>query len=123
MKFFLDENFPKAAVELLVGLGHEVADIRGTDEEGVDDVTIFRMAQKRGAALLTTDRDFFHTIPHTEKQHYGVVVVALRQPNRQSILTRIRWFMDHFGKSDLRNKVFELRDRTYVVFPSASDDK
>ena len=118
MKFFFDENFPRAAAGLLDARGHEWADIRGTDQEGSDDATIFRMAQQQGAVFLTTDRDFFHTVPHLEKSHYGVVVVALRQPDRQSILRRLDWFLDHFGDTDLENKVFELRDRTYVIFPS-----
>jgi predicted nuclease of predicted toxin-antitoxin system len=64
MRFFLDENFPKAAHELLVRLGHEVVDIRGSADEGAEDGQIFEMAQRREAAFLTTDKDFFHTVPH-----------------------------------------------------------
>ena len=66
MKFFFDENFPRAAAGLLDARGHEWADIRGTDQEGSDDTTIFRMAQQQGAVFLTTDRDFFHTVPHLQ---------------------------------------------------------
>lgn len=118
MKFFLDENFPKAAVALITARGHEWADIRGTDLEGSDDAVIFSVAQQQSAVFLTTDRDFFHTVPHIIKNHSGVVVVALRQPNRQSILRRLEWFLDHFENTEIRNTVFELRDHTYVVFPS-----
>jgi len=117
MKFFLDENFPKAVAELLASRGHECVDIRGTENEGCDDSTVFRIAQEHGAVFLTTDRDFFHTIPHIERSHCGIVVVALHQPNRQSILTRLEWFLERFGNSELKDKVFELRDNTYVVFP------
>ena len=67
-------------------------------------------------------RQDFDTIPHTEPRHHGVVVVALRQPDRQSILNRLAWFLDRFGNSDLRNRAFELRDRTYLVFPSLPED-
>jgi hypothetical protein len=122
MKFFLDENFPKAAVGLLRERGHECADIRGTNQEGSEDTTIFRIAQRQAAVFLTTDRDFFHTVPHIEYVHHGVVVFALRQPDRKSILKRLEWFLDNFGDTDLKNRVFELRDRTYVVFPSLAGD-
>lgn len=44
MKFFLDENFPKAAVGMLEGMGHEVFDLRGTDREGSQDGDIFAEA-------------------------------------------------------------------------------
>ncbi len=110
MRFFFDENFPKAAGPLLVAHGHEWIDIRGTNREGSDDVAIFRWAQQQCAVLLTTDRD-----PHLEESHHGVVVVALRQPNRRSILKRLEWFLEHFIKDkDMANRVLELRDRTYV---------
>lgn len=41
MKFFLDENFPKLAERYLSDLGHEVIDIRATEQEGLDDYSIF----------------------------------------------------------------------------------
>ncbi|MCX8494902.1 MAG: DUF5615 family PIN-like protein [Akkermansiaceae bacterium] len=44
MKFFLDENFPKAAVGLLEGMGHEVFDLRGSGREGLPDPDIFAEA-------------------------------------------------------------------------------
>jgi predicted nuclease of predicted toxin-antitoxin system len=122
MKFFFDENFPKAAGKLLRKHGHEWIDIRGTDQEGSDDRTIFDDAQRQEAVFLTTDRDFFHTVPHLGDPHCGVVVIALRQPNRDNILDRLKWFLDHFGDADLKNRAFELRDRTYVVFPSLPEN-
>lgn len=117
MRFFFDENFPKAAGSFICERGHEVIDIRGTDQEGADDAAIFRLAQEKAAVFLTTDRDFFHTVPLLVKNHQGVVVVALRQPNRRRILERLEWFLEHFEEIDISNKVFELRDHTYVVHP------
>jgi len=57
VKFFLDENFPKSAYDMLVSRGHEVFDIRGTEHEGADDADIFTMAQNRSAVFLTTDKN------------------------------------------------------------------
>lgn len=37
MRFFLDENFPKAAAEILAQIGHELHDSRGTIMEGSDE--------------------------------------------------------------------------------------
>jgi predicted nuclease of predicted toxin-antitoxin system len=118
VKFFFDENFPKSAGPLLMARGHECVDIRGTGKEGAEDIAIFQLAQEQRAIFLTTDRDFFHTIPHLEKNHHGVVVVALHQPNRQSILSRLEWFLERFEHKDIGNRVSELRDRTFVVFPN-----
>lgn len=88
MKFFLDENFPKSATGMLEHLGHVVFDLGCA--EGSRDADIFDEAQKCGAIFLTTDRDFFHTIPHLFPHHEGVIVIALRQPNRAAILENRR---------------------------------
>ena len=63
MNFLLDENFPKSTERLLVNLGHQVFDIRGTAQQGISDDALFALAQEQQAILLTTDRDFYHTIP------------------------------------------------------------
>ena len=117
MKFFFDENFPKTAEALLAAAGHTVLDIRGTDAEGAEDRDIFVMAQRKQATFLSTDRDFFHTIPHLFPDHYGIVVIALRQPNRRAILSRLSWFLEHLGDQALVGKAYLLRDRTYAVYP------
>ena len=37
MKIFVDENIPSRTVEELRRLGHDVLDIRGTSDQGIDD--------------------------------------------------------------------------------------
>ena len=102
---------------MLVARGHAVVDIRGTADEGADDAGVFAMAQEIRAAILSTDRDFFHTIPHLFPAHHGIVVIALRQPNRQAILERLTWWLDRFGDRSIVGEAYLLRDRTYVVYP------
>lgn len=118
MRFLLDENFPKAAADLLRLAGHEVMDIRGSGKEGMEDDALFRIAQESGAILLSTDRDFFHTVPHLHDRHCGVVVIALRQPNRAAILSRLEWVLKNLSESDFPNRVFQLRDNTWIAYPS-----
>jgi predicted nuclease of predicted toxin-antitoxin system len=89
VRFFLDENFPRKATTILEAAGHEVFDIRGTKKEGAADRIIFELAQKLQAIFLTTDKDFFHTIPmQFNRKHYGVIIIALRQPNGPAILKK-----------------------------------
>ncbi|MFP4379432.1 MAG: DUF5615 family PIN-like protein [Candidatus Sumerlaeia bacterium] len=117
MIFFLDENFPRTAYDFLQKRGHICFDCRDQGQCGQDDHTVFKSAVEKEAIFLSTDRDFFHTIPHLYSEHYGVVVIALRQPNRKSILERLQWFLDAFDQQDLRNQVFELRDQSYLHIP------
>ena len=117
MKFYLDENFPKAAHALLENLGHQTFDLRGTSREGANDSDIFGDAQLNQAIFLTTDRDFFHTIPHLYPTHFGIVVIALSQPNRANILEKLNWLLNHLSSSAYQDRAFQLRDKTWIAFP------
>ncbi|MCA9411594.1 MAG: DUF5615 family PIN-like protein [Candidatus Omnitrophica bacterium] len=121
MRFLLDENFPKAAIQLLQNRGYSCLDFREIGDEGALDRVIFDLAIEKNAVLLTTDRDFFHTIPHLYPEHPGVVVVALHQPNRKNILERLEWLLDRHGAKEVRSTVFELRDSTYIVLRSETE--
>ena len=115
MNFFLDENFPKIAVNYLKDSGHNVIDIRSTDNEGLDDYSIFKLCQSYSAIFLTTNRDFFHTIPFLFPKHYGVIVIALSQPNRSTIFEKLKWVVEESNINNFSNKIILLRDESYSL--------
>lgn len=115
MTFLLDENFPKSAERLLIELGHHVIDIRGTEQQGADDFQLFNLAQQHKAILLTTDRDFYHTVSLNYSDHFGVIVIALKQPNRNAILARLSWVISQGMIETLQNTVVMLRDNSYRI--------
>lgn len=109
MKILLDENFPKSAVETIADAGYEPVVFDSVLPYGADDEEVFAAAQNLGAILLTSDRDFYHTVPLLHPCHCGIIVVALRQPNRAAIQQRLSWLLETFQES-FENKVFILRD-------------
>lgn len=117
MIFLLDENFPKAAVAVLENYGHSVHDVRGTALEGAEDHTLLEEAQRLGAVLLSTDRDFFHTLRHLYPQHAGLIVIALKQPSRASIIGRLQWLLENVPEHQLPGRAFQLRDDTWIIQP------
>jgi predicted nuclease of predicted toxin-antitoxin system len=117
MRFFLDENFPKSAANMLRQIGHDVNDLRGSGREGLADSQIFDEAQRSESIFLTTDRDFFHTIPHLYEKHHGVIVIALRQPNKKAILQKLSWILGRIKASDFANRTIQLRDNTWIAVP------
>lgn len=127
MTFFLDENFPKSATGVLEGMGHRVLDLRGTGREGASDEAIFAEAQEFGAIFLTTDRDFFHTVRHLHAAHAGIIVIALRLPNRGSILDKLIWILKRVRPEDFADRTIQLLDRSWIATPPfeslQSDDK
>ena len=112
MKFLLDENFPMSAAAFIASCGHEAVLFGDVCDFGDDDETVFSTAQRLGATILTSDRDFYHTMPLLHPEHAGIVVVALRQPSRAAILARLKWFMENVPEP-LANRAFILRDFSY----------
>jgi len=117
MLFFLDENFPKKVVPFLNEKGHETLDIRGTPQEGLSDNLIFTIAQEKGAVFLTTDRDFFHTVPFLYSEHRGIVVIALSQPNTKNILDKLAVALIHLEKQDIGSHCLLLTDTKMTFGP------
>ncbi len=121
MKFLLDENFPKAVIPVLEKQGHQVIDFRRIGVEGSPDEEVVRVAIENSAAILTTDRDFFHTLGKDLSGHYGIIVIALKQPSRNSIIHRIEWFLENIRLESLSGRAFQLRDQTWMVYPPLED--
>lgn len=61
--------------------------------------------------LLTTDKDFFHTVPFRYPRHAGVIVVNLDRPNRPRILDRLRHGLALLAERPIRNHVLLILDR------------
>lgn len=58
MKIFVDENIPTRTVQELVALGHDVLDIRGTADQGMDDDVLWERMMNDRRLLITTDKGF-----------------------------------------------------------------
>lgn len=55
MKFLADENFPRAAVQLIKASGFDVASV-AEDHPGADDLTVLTRCAREQRTLLTLDR-------------------------------------------------------------------
>ena len=117
MRFLLDENFPRSVTAFLEEKGHEVVDLRVIGLLGASDTVIAEKAIEVGAVVLTTDRDFFHTFPNVYPAHSGVLVIALRQPNRSLITQKLEWFLANVCEDHWKDRVFQLRDTTWLTRP------
>lgn len=95
MLFFLDENFPRSAVEFLGTHGHTAVRALDYFPQGTGDDRLFDKAQELGALFLSTDKDFFHTVPllRTDRK-IAVVAFTLAQPTRTKLLGRLAAFLE-----------------------------
>ncbi|MGJ8695249.1 MAG: DUF5615 family PIN-like protein [Verrucomicrobiaceae bacterium] len=118
MRFLLDENFPKSSRSLLEAQSHEVIDFRIEGTVGADDSAVINLAIARSAVILSTDRDFFHTLGRQFPEHHGIVVIAVKKPTRSLILERLQWLLNHVPTDRFQGRAFQLRDQTWQVYPA-----
>lgn len=112
MRILVDENIPKRTVSELQAMGHDVLDIRGTERQGMFDDELWPFAQAERRMLVTTDKGFSE---HRDEQHFGILVVRLRQPNEQRIHTRIMAAFSQFVEHDWRGLLVVMRDAVQSV--------
>ncbi len=86
MNIFVDENIPLMTVSALRKQGHNVLDIRGTEDEGMLDDILWQRVQRERRVLITTDKGFAQ---YRDQLHHGILIVRLRKPNRIKIHQRI----------------------------------
>ena len=110
MKFFLDENFPRPAIIQLQKAGHAAVHALEIFPPGTGDDRLFAHARQENAVFVTTDKDFFHTVPLAFEQHYGAIVITLRRPNRQELLRRLAEALAALGERTLDNTVWLVTD-------------
>lgn len=106
MKFFLDENFPRTALAYLESAGHPAMHALQHFPPGTADEKLFAFAQEQQAVFVSTDKDFFHTIPLAFEQHCGAIVITLRKPNRADLLRRLADALTQLGERELRNRTW-----------------
>ena len=107
MKILVDEHIPLMTVQALRLLSHDVRDIRGTPDEGMQDDALWMMAQREERLLISTDRGF--TQDRTAR-HYGILVIRLRRPNRHRIHQRIMQAVTQFAERDWPGLLVVMRD-------------
>ncbi len=125
MKICVDENIPLITVAELRSLGHDVLDIRGTDEQGISDEILWKKVQTEQRILITTDKGFASC---RRESHSGILIVRLHQPNEEKIHGRIMLAVRQFADEDWPGLLVVMRDvvqsswRKTLSFGESRDD-
>jgi predicted nuclease of predicted toxin-antitoxin system len=115
MRIFVDENIPNCTVAELQTLGHDVLDIRGTGDQGMDDESLWQKVQAEQRMFMTTDKGFIH---HRDESHFGILIIRLRQPNEQKIHTRIMQAINQFSEQQWQGLTVVMRDAVQSTWTS-----
>jgi predicted nuclease of predicted toxin-antitoxin system len=87
VKFKLDENLGRSALEVLIQAGHDTDNVLQEGLSGTYDENLFRVCQAEERALITLDHDFGQTLRFPPKASFGIAVLALRYSNYHDGLT------------------------------------
>lgn len=112
MKILVDENIPRITAEALLALGHDVKDLRGTPQQSLPDDSVWQIALEEKRLLITTDKGF---TAYRNMPHHGILIVRLRQPNRNKINSSVLTALQHFGDSAWQDLVVVVRDKTISI--------
>lgn len=104
-------------VQKLRKMWHDVMGIRGTTKEGMGDEALWRIAQKEGRLLITTDKGFSQ---HRNKSHYGMIIVCLRKPNQHRIHHRIMQAINQIDEKEWRGLLVVMRDKVQSAWKAQS---
>jgi predicted nuclease of predicted toxin-antitoxin system len=119
VRILVDENIPLMCVRHLQDVGHDVADVRGTEEEGIPDEAIWNKAQGDGRLLITTDKGFAR---RRNKEHHGILIITLRRPNRRTLTRRIIEVMGFFSADQWPGLLVVVRDTVMSTWRASARD-
>lgn len=107
MRALVDENIHRMTVDALRLLGRDVKDVRGTSDQGIADVNLWGLALAESRVLITTDKGFteYRSVPH-----HGILIVRLRQPNRQKIHQAVMHVIERFPAAEWTNLLVVVGD-------------
>lgn len=113
MKIFVDENIPSITARELLQNGHDIMDLRGTDNEGMTDEDIWKTVQKDRRLLITTDKGFAQK---RNEKHNGMMIIRLKQPNRLKIHKKVMRAMDLFKEEEWPCLTVIMQDAFHSVW-------
>ncbi|MEG3841329.1 DUF5615 family PIN-like protein [Microcoleus sp. herbarium14] len=89
-RFYTDENFPLAVVELLRALGHDVLTAReaGNANLQIPDEDVLAFADSNNRTVLTRNRRHFMRL-HLQNSDHAGIIVCTEDPNFERLATII----------------------------------
>jgi hypothetical protein len=89
VKIKLDENLPRALVQRLTDLGHDVDTVSDEGIAGRDDAVLWAAAWRDGRFLVTQGLDLSDARRYVPGTHAGLLLVRLPRPGRTALFDRI----------------------------------
>lgn len=111
MKIKLDEHIPVRLAAELTGMGHDVDTVAAEGLKGKSDGDVWSAAKREDRFLITQDLDFSDVRQFKPGTHAGLLLVRLREPGANALLSRIRAVAQQEGLDSFARCFVVLSDR------------
>lgn len=115
MKVKLDENIPVRLARELSSLGHDVDTVASEGLKGRPDGDVWSAARREERFLITQDLDFSDVRLFKPGTHPGLLLVRLREPGANVLVSRIQAVAQVEGLDSFARCFVVLTDRKLRV--------
>lgn len=115
LKFLIDANMPRLIGQSLMAQGYDVVDIRDIEKPGIDDDSIFSIAQQAGRVILTRDQDFGNVLSYPPSSHAGIIVLKTRTQPSELIRDLLIDFLAEISEDEVCGSLIILEKHRYRI--------
>ena len=107
MRFKLDENLGRQAIDLFLEAGHDIATVAEQELQGVADNHLISVCRDEARGLVTLDLDFSNVLRFPPELYMGIAVLRVTSPVELSgIQERVRVLLEGAKGEDLSGRLW-----------------
>jgi len=107
LRFKLDENLGRQAIDLFLEAGHDIATVAEQELQGAADNHLIDICQEEARVLVTLDLDFSNVLRFPPELYMGIVVLRATNPVELSGLQeRIKVLLQGVKGEDLAGRLW-----------------
>lgn len=112
-RFLLDENISQTVSQILRDSGFSVLHVEEIRLSNSADEDILSFAKKRKMTVITHDKDFGNLIRFPVQDHYGVILLRLRDQRPENVLLHLLPFLKNH--KNLKARLVILREDEFRI--------
>lgn len=102
MRFKLDENFGRRAIEIFRDAGHDSVTVAEQGLGGASDSGLIQACRTEDRILVTLDLDFSNVLRFPPERYAGIAVLRVPHPvELRAIHERVRVLLERVGQEEL----------------------
>lgn len=113
MKFLFDENTSRTFTRHLQEAGFDVVHVVDVGLAGKSDNDVMKLAQKERRVIITHDKDFGNLIRFPLQQHFGVIMIRLRNQSPLNATRHVLELLEKIRGQNLKSCLVILAEQGF----------